>query len=89
MGMSSCSKVDAFRCVMITKDEQGLSRPLEQWYWYCYNQKTGDEKSIWLKDSEKCIRDPSQDCKWIGTDILEEKIIKDEFEKQCQKTKQP
>jgi hypothetical protein len=64
-------KVDAFECILITVDESGNERPLESWYWFCKNQSTGEKKSIWLKDSTKCIREPEKPCKWYGTDVLE------------------
>lgn len=79
LGISSCGslpKVDAFECVLVTVDEQANERPLDQWYWFCKNQKSGEKKSIWLKDSTKCIRE-NKPCKWYGTDILEvERVFK-------------
>lgn len=81
LGNSSCqsarNRIDAFECILITVDKVGEERPLNQWYWFCQNRKTKEQKSIWLKDSTKCIREPQKPCKWYGTDVLElDKITK-------------
>jgi hypothetical protein len=85
LGNSSCqsrlNRVDAYECILITVDEKAEERPLEQWYWFCRNRLTKEEKSIWLKDSTKCIRNSKNSCKWYGTDVLELKIIQDSLER--------
>lgn len=78
MGVSSCSstpKVDAFQCILINVDQEGNKTPLDRWYWYCLNALTNEEKSIWLKDSDKCIRE-DKPCKFYGTDVLEIERVK-------------
>lgn len=85
LGISSCDKkVDAFRCILITVDENGAQRSLDNWYWYCLNPMTNDEKTIAIQDTVKCIRENGL-CKWVATDVLEEKKIKDHYSNQCNK----
>jgi len=82
--MASCQKgVDAFECVLITNDNQGNTKPINQWYLFCLNSFTKEEKTIWLKDMTKCISDQSKLCKWVATDVLEREKFKTEYEKQC------
>ena len=84
MGASSCDKrPDAFRCVLVTVDGQGKERPVNQWYWFCLNALTNEEKVLPIQKSTKCIRDQDRNCKWIATDTFEEKLIKEHYEKEC------
>jgi hypothetical protein len=78
LGFSSCDKksINAYQCILINKDEQAQEKPLDEWYWFCKNQYTQEKKSIWLKDSVKCIRDQEKECKWYGTDVMEFEIVK-------------
>lgn len=83
-GATCQKKVDAYRCILINVDNEKKIRPLDQWYLYCVNQKTQADETIWIKDlADRCIRRKDKVCKWIVTDIDEEKIIKDEYERQC------
>lgn len=78
MGASSCSstqKIDAYQCIMVSVDQDGNKKPLEEWYWFCLNQFTQQQKTIWLKDSDKCIRE-DKPCKFYGTDIEEIERVK-------------
>lgn len=74
LGASSCStkeKPDAYRCIIINVDSAGNKMPLENWYWFCVNEKTKEEKTKWLKDSHTCLLDQARNCKWIGADTVE------------------
>ena len=78
MGVASCSstqKIDAFQCILINVDQDGNTTPFEKWYWYCLNNFTQEQKTIWLKDSDKCIRD-QKPCKFYGTDVMEIERVK-------------
>lgn len=83
-GFSGCSDPNAFRCVLILVDDNGNKKPTDEWYWFCLNKKTKEEKTIWLKDSDKCIRS-NQECKWIGLDLNEEAAIREHYKKECNK----
>lgn len=72
-------QVDAFKCLLI------LKQPLDQSYWYCKNPVTQEKKSIWLTDSDKCIRDPSQKCDWIGADVNEVESARKQLQEYCEK----
>lgn len=78
---------NAFKCVLISylKDEQGnkLNIPFEQWYWYCKNMDTEEVKRIPIQDSDKCIRNKDNECRWIATDLIEYDISKKFYEGQC------
>lgn len=77
-------QVDAYECVLLTVDDQGNQKPLEQWQWFCVNKKTGVEKEIPIQETTKCIRDQSADCKWVGLDLNEREIIRQAYVQQCQ-----
>lgn len=69
-------KVDAYQCFLINVDSNGNYIPMEKWYWFCRNHKTKEEKTVWLKNSTRCIRDNTRACKWLGTDQFEFELWK-------------
>lgn len=88
LGFTSCQskhKIDAFECGLITTDNQSPPQqlPLDQWYWFCLNQKTGEKIRRNIKDSERCLRDPNKHCKFSGTDVLEREKIINAVKDQC------
>jgi len=74
---------DAFKCVLILKDENGNKAPLDQWYWYCKNMDNEEIKRIPIQESDKCIRNQENECKWIATDLIEYDISKKFYQNQC------
>ena len=68
---------DAFKCVLITIDAKGNTTPVNQWEWYCKNPVTKQVKTITIQESNRCIDNNRNECKWIATDLPSfEKIIK-------------
>lgn len=85
LGVSKCDKkVDAYECILITVDNNKVKLPVEKFFWYCVNKKTGEEREINIADSDKCIRDLGSDCKWVGTDLIEREKIRSHYEAECQ-----
>lgn len=70
-GCKTPERPDAYECILINADSAGNIMAFENWYWFCKNYKTKEEKTKWLKDSTTCIRENTKQCKWIGTDDLE------------------
>lgn len=68
---------DAFKCILITVDDKGNTTPVDEWEWYCKNPVTKQVKTISIEDSNRCIDNNRDECKWIGTDLQSyEKILK-------------
>ena len=68
--LTSCKpdQPNAYRCVLVTKNIEKKTAPLEQWYAYCKNLYTDEVKRIPVQDLNKRIE--SQDeAKWILTDL--------------------
>jgi hypothetical protein len=84
---TGCNEVDAFECghVWPLDDSGNQTIPIEQSYMYCVNQKTNQVKRIPITELYKCIRDESQKCKWVATDITERELFVKAHKDQCSK----